>query len=361
MDMVALELIRNLQKVDTVNDYFIFVKPDTDDQVVTETANFHIVRIPGGPYPYWEQVLLPAAARKHRCDLLHCTSNTAPVFPGLPLMITLHDIIYLEKMMLFGHQGSWYQKFGNLYRRWVVPPVVRKSRVVITVSDFERERISRFFGMSPQNLFTVYNGVGRHFQPMSDETELDRIRRKYNLPRKFLFFLGNTDPKKNTRGVLQAVAGYRSRGDSEMKLVMLDYPEKALTDMLREIGCPELREHIFLTGYVVNTDLPGIINLSSVFLYPSLRESFGIPILEGMACGVPVITSNTSSMPEVAGDAALLVNPENPGEIAEAIYSLVNDLPVRGEMIRRGLERATRFSWEKMAENVLALYREKFA
>lgn len=358
MDMVALELIRHLQEIDKVNEYFIFVRPDRDDRVISETPNFHIVRIDGGPYPYWEQVLLPGAAAKHRCDLLHCTSNTAPVMTKIPLMITLHDIIYLEKMMLFGKQGSWYQKLGNLYRRWVVPTAVAKSRVVITVSDFERDRISRFFGMGGDRLFTVYNGVGSHFRPVEETGELERIRNKYNLPERFLFFLGNTDPKKNTMGVLAAFAAYREQNGDGIWLVMPDYPADALDSMLHEIGSPTLRERILLTGYIVNTDLPGIFSLCSAFLYPSLRESFGIPILEGMACGAPVITSNTSSMPEIAGDAALLVDPFRPDEIAGAIRKLMENEALRGELARKGLQQAERFSWGRMAEQVHALYQK---
>ena len=357
MDMVALELIRNLQKIDQVNEYFIFVKPDSDDQVITETANFRIVRIKGGPYPYWEQVLLPAAAKKYRCDLLHCTSNTAPVFTKVPLMITLHDIIYMEKVILLGKQGSWYQKFGNLYRRWVVPPVVRKSRTVITVSDFERDRISRFFGLGPEKLFTVYNGVGTHFIPVTDEAELARIRTRYKLPPRFFFFLGNTDPKKNTRGVLKAFADYLVASKDDISLVMPDYPGDALSSMLKELGCEWLRERILLTGYIINTDLPGIISSCTLFLYPSLRESFGIPILEGMACGVPVITSNTSSMPEIAGDAAIQIDPFKPEQITDAITSLISDPARAAELSRKGIQRAALFSWEAMARHVLELYR----
>ncbi|MEI7895632.1 MAG: glycosyltransferase family 1 protein [bacterium] len=356
MDMVALELIRNLQRIDTENEYFIFVKPDTDCNVIHETDNFHIVKLKGGFYPFWEQVLLPRAAKKHHCDLLHCTSNTAPVFSTVPLMITLHDIIYLEKLMLFGKAGSWYQKLGNVYRRWVVPPVVRKSRMVITVSDFERDRICRFFGLETDRLKTVYNGVSQHFRPISDPSELNRIKEKYMLPDRFFFFLGNTDPKKNTGGVIQSFARFRTSSGEDFKLVMPDYPEDALSSLVKDLGCPEIRDHIHLTGYIVNTDLPGIINLSKLFLYPSLRESFGIPILEGMACGIPVITSNTSSMPEIAGDAAFVIDPFQPQQITDAIRQLLTSREMYEDYSRKGLKRSSFFSWENMARQVLNLY-----
>ena len=354
--MVALELIRNLQNLDTRNEYFIFVKPDVDREVIKETPNFTVVEVKGGPYPLWEQVLLPRVAKKYRCDLLHCTSNTAPVFSTVPLIITLHDIIYMEKIAMWGKGGNWYQTLGNLYRRWVVPVVVRKSKMVITVSDYERERICRFFGMGPQRLKTVYNGVSTHFRPVSDRAELNRVKEKYKLPDQFFFFLGNTIPKKNTRGVVKAFADFRASSKENYKLVMPDYEENALMAMIRELGCPEIREHIHLTGYIVNTELPAIINLSKLFLYPSLRESFGIPILEGMACGIPVITSNTSSMPEIAGDAAYIIDPYNFSEITGAMNKLLSDNTLYNELSRKGPERALLFSWENMARKVLEIY-----
>jgi glycosyltransferase involved in cell wall biosynthesis len=358
MDMVVLELIRNLQVIDTKNEYFIFVKPDVDRQVIQETPNFHIVELGGGPYPTWEQFALPKAAKKYQCDLLHCTSNTAPVNTSIPLMITLHDIIYMESISLLKKDGTWYQKLGNIYRRWNIPPVVRKSKTVITVSDFERDRISRFFGLDNTKLHTVYNGVGRHFKPITDQAELKRIGEKYHLPEKFLFFLGNTDPKKNTRGVLKAYADFRKTSAIDYKLVMPDYEENALMALLKELGCPEIREHIHLTGYIINTDLPGIINLSTLFLYPSLRESFGIPILEGMACGIPVITSNTSSMPEIAADAAFIVDPFKPEEITNAMNQILMNPQLYQELSQKGMIRASLFSWENMAKSVLKLYQE---
>lgn len=358
MDMVVLELIRNLQQIDTENEYFIFVKPDLDRQVIRETANFHIVELGGGPYPTWEQIALPRAAKKYRCDLLHCTSNTAPVWTSVPLMVTLHDIIFMEGINLLKKGGSWYQKFGNVYRRWNIPLVVKKSKIVITVSDFERNRIANFFKLNDQKLHTVYNGVSTHFRPITDKTQLERIRQKYHLPEHFMFFLGNTDPKKNTRGVLKAYAEFRKSAATDYKLVMPDYEETALNALLKELDCPEIREHIHLTGYIVNTDLPGIIANCTLFLYPSLRESFGIPILEGMACGKPVITSNTSSMPEIAADAAFIIDPFKPEEITRAMQQILDNKQLYDELCQKGIARAADFSWANMAKKVLKLYTE---
>ncbi|MDR0969314.1 MAG: glycosyltransferase family 4 protein [Lentimicrobiaceae bacterium] len=360
MDMVALELIKNLQQIDKENEYFIFIKADDDKSCLTETENFHIIELAGGAYPIWEQRTLPKAAEQYGCELLHCTSNTAPIKCSMPLMITLHDIIYLESVSLFKKGGTWYQKFGNMYRRYIVPRVVKKSKKIITVSNFEKNRIKDFFGFpdSDQRLVAVYNGVSAYFRPITDIETLNRVIEQYKLPERFAFFLGNTDPKKNTKGVLKAFSDYLKTNDDPIKLVMLDYEKNALEELLTEIGDKSLIDNIHLTGYVVNTDLPAIYSLAKIFLYPSLRESFGIPMLEAMRCGVPVVTSNTSSMPEVAGDAALFVDPFKPEEITIAMKRFLDNESLCGEYIQKGFEQSAKFSWSQMAREVLNLYEE---
>jgi glycosyltransferase involved in cell wall biosynthesis len=361
MDMVALELIRNLQLIDHENEYVVFVAPDEDDQVIQETPNFKIVRLEGGFYPLWEQIALPRAAKREGCQVLHCTSNTAPLCTRIPIIDILHDIIYMEQsyLKILRGTGTAYQKFGNIYRKMIVPRIVRKSKVITTVSHFEKNRIGEFFGIKGDNRLTaVYNGVSEHFKPVTDASELKRVKEKYHLPEHYFFFLGNTDPKKNTRGTLKAFSDYLKQTGDDYKLVMLDYDRSELEKLLDEIGDKSLIEKIVLTGYVINTDLPAIYCQSKVFVYPSLRESFGIPMLEAMACGVPVITSNTSSMPEVAGDAALIIDPFKPEEITEAMVRLVNDDELRAKLISLGLARAEKYSWKAMAGQVLDIYTE---
>jgi len=361
MDMVALELIRHLQQIDRENEYCIFVSPDEDDKVLSETGNFRIIRVEGGFYPYWEQVSLPRAAREMGCEILHCTSNTAPVRTSIPLVVTLHDIIYMEHgyLDLLAGNGTAYQKFGNAYRRSVVPRVVERSRRIITVSEFEQRRIGEFFRMGDDaRLTVVYNGVSSHFRKVTDKNELARVREKYHLPERFFFFLGNTDPKKNTKGVLRAFSGYCRMNQDGTQLVMPDYESKALVQLLEEIGDAGLMNRILLPGYVANTDLPAIYSQCSIFLYPSLRESFGIPLLEAMSCGAPVITSSTSSMPEVAGKAALFVDPFKTEEITGAMKELSVNRDLRDKLIAEGYLRAAKFSWRSMAEKVLQVYRE---
>jgi glycosyltransferase involved in cell wall biosynthesis len=274
-------------------------------------------------------------------------------------VVTLHDIIYMEKSAwgIVAGEGSAYQRFGNLYRRSIVPRVMKTARTIVTVSDFEKERIREWCGQkAPQQLETVYNGVSDYFRPVTDPKMQQRARDRYRLPERYFFFLGNTHPKKNTIGVLKAFSEYRKIKSNDTKLLMLDYDREELQRLLRSIDDPGLASEIVLTGYVDNRDLPAIYSLSRLFLYPSLRESFGIPIIEAMACGTPVITSNTSSMPEVSGGAALLIDPFHPDELTKALIRLDQDDDLRASLSAQGLQRAIAFSWKHAAERMLDIY-----
>jgi len=354
MDIVAVELIRQLQEIDQVNDYFIFVKAGEDQDVIQNTANFQVITLLGKSYADWEQIALPRAAKEYKLDILHCTSNTAPLRGKTPLIVTVHDIIYLEKLHF--KQGTWYQKLGNVYRRWNVPRIMKKAQRVLTVSHFEEANIQRKFPEQADHVFTVYNAASTHFQPIDDAKKLEAAREKYKLPNDFLFFLGNTDPKKNVPNVLKAYAQYRKSEKNPLELVMPDLQAAYLDSLLAEIGDDQLRSHIHLTGYVPNKELPLIYNLAQFFLYPSKRESFGIPILEAMQCGKAVITSTTSSMPEIAQDAALLVDPSSIDAISAAIHELSSNDSLRHSLEGKGLSRAKDFSWTLSAKQVLTHY-----
>jgi len=358
MDIVALEMIHALQKLDVNNEYFVFAKEDEDTSAVRATANFKIVTLPGKSYPHWEQFVLPRAVKQHGLDIIHCTANTAPIRCAAKLVLTLHDIIYLEKLNLT--KGTPYQIFGNLYRRWNVPLIAKHASKIITVSTYEQQRIEKHFNMPAHSVRAIYNGVGSHFVKIADTAVQQAIRKKYSLPESYVFFLGNTDPKKNLHGVLKALSVLRKKGQLNFKLLVLDIDKRYLEQVAEEIADREILHAIFSAGYVPNHELPAIYSMAKLFLYPSLRESFGIPIVEAMSCGTAVITSNTSSMPEVAGNAARLVDPLNAVDIAQALQELMSDDVQRSNLIEAGLRRAKEFSWENNASKVLSVYEEVF-
>ena len=354
MDYVVLQEIKELQKIDTVNEYFIFVKPG-EDRCLEETPNFHIIELKCPSYPLWEQVALPIAAKKHKVDILHCTSNTAPIWCSTPLMLTLHDIIFLEPRDK--NNKSLYQNMGWLYRRIVVPKILNKCKRIITVSNFELNNIISKLNIPKQQMAMVYNGYNNWFRPIEN---VEDVTSKYIDKIGYFFFLGNTDPKKNTERTLIAYSKYLKMSKIKRKLLIADLKSQHLEEIISRKGLEDIKDNVVLTGYVVNSDLPYIYNGAFTFLYTSLRESFGIPLLEGMACGTPVITSNTSSMPEIGGKNAALINPESSDEIAAMMLKIENNSDFRNEIINNGLERAKLFSWKNTATNLLKLYEEVY-
>ena len=350
MDFVALETIRCLQRLDTKNEYFIFTG-EGEDRCLEESPNMHITTLRCPSYPLWEQWALPRAVARVKPDLLHCTSNTAPVWGKAPLVLTLHDIIFLEEQA--ARNKSLYQSLGRIYRRLVVPRILPRCRMVVTVSQFECDRIRTALNFDPERIMAIHNGYNDRFRPMEGTAETVC---KYLQDPEFLFFLGNTDPKKNTPGTLKAYAEYVRRSEKPLPLLIADLGEQPAEAILREIGEPRLRGMLRLAGYIPNSDLPAIYNRASAFLYTSLRESFGIPQLEAMACGTPVVTSATSAIPEVAGEGAILVDPTDPKAIADALLRLETDAAFRARQVAYGLDRVKQFSWEKTARHLLTLY-----
>jgi glycosyltransferase involved in cell wall biosynthesis len=348
MDIVALELIKALQLIDQANQYFIFVKKGEDNACISETANFKIVEVPGLTYADWEQVFLPIYMRKYKIDVLHCTSNTAPVLCSAPTIITLHDVIFLEKQKQAEPVSNWYQELGRIYRKYIVPASIKQTKRIITVSHYEKDRISDTLKIGGEKISVLYNSFGKHFEIPGDKNQLVDIRTKYNLPEEYIFYIGNTDPKKNMPNVLKAYTNYVEQTDAHLPLLIADVSEKNLDSLLEKLDLQHHRKNIQLTGYIYNSDLPLIYAGAKVFLYPSLRESFGIPVLESMACGTPVITSNTSALP---------VNPSNLEEITKALSSSISNEILRQHLIEKGLERIRAFSWNLSAANLLTIYK----
>ena len=355
MDYVVLQEIKELQQMDTTNEYYVFVKPG-EDRCVESTTNVHIIELNCPTYPLWEQWALPRAAKKYGVDILHCTSNTAPIWCNIPLVLTLHDIIFLEPRDKQNH--SLYQNMGWFYRRLDVPRILDKCRRIITVSNFEMENIISKLNMPRERMAMIYNGYNDWFKPQEDKND---IYKRYIPEEGYFFFLGNTDPKKNTERTLVAYSKYLKLSDVKRKLLMADLDKEYLDGIIERNQIDNIRENIVMPGYIVNSDLPYIYNKAFAFLYTSLRESFGIPLLEAMACGTPVITSNTSSMPEIAGEDAILVNPESSDEITEMMLRLEKDQDFYEQQKQIGLERAKLFSWRKTAEKLLKLYQEVYS
>ena len=349
MDYVVLNELRQLQQIDSENEYYVFVKSG-EDCCLNSTGNMHIIELQCPTYFLWEQWALPRAARKAGVEILHCTSNTGPLHCRIPLLLTLHDVIFMEGP---SRSASLYQRLGNEYRRLVVPRLVPRCSQIITVSDFERSNIMQTLGVPKEKITVLHNGYDDIFRPIEDSKD---IYKKYIDTPDYFFILGNTDTRKNVERMLMAYASYLEHSTIKRKLLMTSLKEEYLNEILERNRISNIREHIVLTGYVPIDDLPYLYNDAFAFLFVSLREGFGIPILESMACGTPVITSNTSSMPEVAGKDALLVSPKDTEEISQMMLRLEKDENLYNAQREYGLQHVRFFSWKEATIKLVTIY-----
>lgn len=355
-DIVIEELLKQLQQNTTRHEFFLYAQSHSDASSVSITRNMHLdVSGPASAY-VWEQQMLPAAIKHHNLKLLHCTNNTAPVGLKLPLILTIHDIIYLEKFM--ARQGTWYQRYENLYTQWNMPRIAKSADLIITVSNYERSRIIEKLKIAPGKVKTIYHACAPHFTSERNEAALECYRHKYSLPEKYVLYFGNTAPAKNMPNVLRSLDILFQLNELNFKVVMPDMTATRLKQILVLYNCEHLEPFIHLTGYIPNAELPAMYKLASLFLYPCLTESFGIPLLEAMACGTPVITSNRGAIPEIADKEAVMIDPKNPEEIAMTIVWLMESELTRIRLSNEGIARAKNFSWQKTTAEIISVYEQ---
>jgi glycosyltransferase involved in cell wall biosynthesis len=350
----SIELIKKLREVEPNHEYVVFAKKDEDEDCLTPSANLKIRTLGGKLFADFEQFFLPLAARREQIDILHCTGNTTPYFCSVPIVQTLHDVIFMDAIP---SDDTFYQRFGNHYRRKVVPVVTPRSKAVITVSQYEKERIVKRLGIQPEKIHVVYNGINEtRFNILHDQDEQEAVRKKYQLPQEFILFLGNTSSRKNPARAIEAYVKYANQTPRALGLVTPGLPENFVIQKLKELNYGYNPQQFITPGYIADQDLAVLYSLSKLLLFPSLSEGFGMPVVEAMACGAPVITSSISCLPEIAGDAAILVDPFNVEEIANGINRLATNEALRNEKITQGLINAKRFSWDQTARKVLGLY-----
>ena len=292
----------------------------------------------------WEQGVLP---RLTRGGLLWSPCNTGPLTVRRQV-VTIHDCAFVDCPEGFSRAfGGWY--------RWLIPRLARRVRRIIAVSRFTAGRLAELCGVSARQIEVIPNGVDSHFQP-ADAGVVDELRRRLALPQRYVLSVGTLEPRKNLKRLLAAWEQLPAElGDVGLVLA------GATGRQFRSAGIEQLPTGVRLTGYVEDADLPVLYSGAEAFIYPSLYEGFGLPVLEAMSCGTPVICSRTTSLPEVAGDAALLVDPCDAESIADAISRLLTDAELRREFGARGLERAKQFSWDQAAAATAEVLRQTAA
>jgi glycosyltransferase involved in cell wall biosynthesis len=270
----------------------------------------------------------------------------------VPLIVTIHDMASLRSRGRFG-------TLKRFYLRIFVPLSARKARRVLAVSEAARKEIADLCKIDGGKIVVVRHGISRSFSPDGDRSGPPAAL-KLKVGSGYILYVGTLEPGKNIPRIIEAYSIVRKRTGTERALVIAGRTGWLHDDIFRAVKRLGLDKEIVFTGYVSKGDLPSLYRGADLFVFPSLYEGFGLPVLEAMACGTPVVTSNTSSLPEVAGDAALLVDPENVEEIAGAMERVLTDQDLRAELSRRGRERARLFTWERCAQETLKVYEEVY-
>jgi glycosyltransferase involved in cell wall biosynthesis len=360
MGKYVLQLVSGLIQSDESNEYVIYGDPQMFPQLRGRTnVTFRDSR--GLPYPVWEQLVLPIRVRQDRLDILHCPANTAPM--ALPrhmkLVLTVHDVMYLLPASVLTASRVFRQRLGNFYRRVVVPRVARRADRIITDSEFSKREIVEYLKILPGRIRVIHLGIDTHFASLADAiASPPKEIGGESLDSPFILALGSGDPRKNTLAVIRVCASRWRDFPNQEKLVIVglrDWRSSAAYQLVRELG---LSNRVLFAGYVSEELLAWLYSSSRCFLYPTLYEGFGFPPLEAMACGVPVITSDCTSVSEIARDAAILVDPSSEEAIGNALVRLLRDEPLRRQLIQQGTARVQKFSWQDTVRKTLEMYLE---
>ncbi len=343
-------LLRELAIMDHDTEYVVFARPEDDGAIRALGSNFRPVKETSGNYSLAEQIRIPRAIAREKADLFHAPHYVLPPLVRCPTVVTIHDCIHLMFPQYLPN------RWALTYARTSISLAAKHATRVLTVSESSKRDIQKFVDIPPGKIDVIYNSFDPRFGVEPNEETVDRVRERYQLHTDFVLYAGNVKPHKNLERLIDAFHIVRKRGLDNLKLVLIGDEISKYTALRRAVHRHRLHNYVRFLGYLPQETLAVMYRLASVFVFPSLYEGFGLPPLEAMASGTPVVTSNVSSLPEVAGDAAVLVDPYDADAIAEGIYRVLTDPGLRDELRRRGPERASQFSWESSVRRVREIY-----
>ncbi|MFH1453373.1 MAG: glycosyltransferase [Armatimonadota bacterium] len=298
---------------------------------------------------YHYQIRLPLQALFGRLSVLHLPAYIIPVVKFCPSVVTIHDLSFI----LFPEK---FIKTYRVYLQFFVPLSMRRADYIIADSRSTKEDIKKLFKIKDDKIKVVYPGVSDSFRVIDDKSVIEEVKQKYKLPERFILFVGTLEPRKNVLGLIKAFNTFKKTDDKNYKLVITGSPGWLYNDIYTTVDELKIKDDVVFTGYLADEDIPKLYNAADLLVYPSFYEGFGFPIVEAMKCGTPTIASNISSLPEVVGDAGILIDPNNTDEIAEAISNVLNDDELKKKLVKNGIERAKLFTWERSADNVIDIY-----
>jgi glycosyltransferase involved in cell wall biosynthesis len=298
----------------------------------------------------WQQCVFPVAAAKGGFDLIHAPGYVAPLATGLPVVLTVYDLIALE-------HPQWCRRSNRLHYRLLLPRSIRKAKRIIVPSAATGRDLVRRFPASGNVIRVIPPGVRQGLQPVREAGALEAVRNRYARGDRYVLFVGNLEPKKNIAGLIRAFHHLKAGGGIAHRLVIAGRRGWKCGDVFTQVRELGLAGEVDFAGFVPLRGLAALYSAADAFVFPSLYEGFGLPVLEAMACGTPVVASDRGALPEVVGDAGLLVDPRRPEDIARALRDVLSGAELRRTMIEKGLKRAGVYSWRKAAgetENVYA-------
>jgi len=349
------ELVRHLAKVDMRNQYIVYFSTlEHLNENKIDNPNFQCVLVPSKIYTVKEQLYLPYRLHKDKLDIFHSTTSLA-----IPLLRTCRHVITLHDLMLKIHPEFLPSKLSWAYFTITNWWAIKFADKIITISDFTSDEVSYFYPKSRPKITTIYNGVSAEFRPVKDKQVLENVKKKYGITNDYILYVGTYKENKNLPTLVKAYAqlSYQMRHSYYLVIVgkqSTRYPE--VPALIKQLG---IESTVICVNCVSEEDLPVFYSGATVFVFPSIYEGFGLPIIEAMACGTPVVASNQASIPEIATDAAVLIDPLNVEGMSGAIYDVLSNHQLRKRLIEKGFERAKAFSWEKTARETMRLYCEE--
>jgi glycosyltransferase involved in cell wall biosynthesis len=347
-------LLRHLARIDHDTEYVLLCQA-RDREITGELelgANFRAVIERSGPYSFREQISLPLVLGRQRPHLFHAPHYVLPPLTRCRSVVTIHDCIHLMFPQYLPN------RLALAYARASIWMAARTSSRILTVSEASKRDILRFFDVKPEKITVIYNGIDRRFHVKPPDEEMARVRQRYQLEGDFVLYVGNVKPHKNLGRLLDAFQLVRQGGLDHLKLVVIGDEISKYTELRRTVHRLNLHKHIRFLGFMPDETLAVLYRLAAVFVFPSLYEGFGLPPLEAMASGTPVVTSNVSSLPEVVGDAAVLVDPNDAESIADGMRRVLTDPVLADSLVERGHARAAEFSWERSVRRIRTIYGE---
>ena len=345
-------LLRHLARIDKTTEYVLIVQPG-DIEVPAELGeNFRAVPDWSKNYSIREQLTIPLDLRRERVDLFHAPHYVLPPLTPCKSVVTIHDCIHLRFPQYLPH------RLGYVYARSSLWVATHRATRVLTVSETSKRDILRYFRVPESKIDVIYNAIDERLGEAPTEAEMAQVRERYQLNAPFVLYAGNIKPHKNLERLIEAFNTLRRGGLEHVQLLIIGDEISKYATLRRAVHRHKLHKHVRFFGFVPDKTLASLYRLASVFVFPSLYDGFGLPPLEAMAAGTPVITSNVSSLPEVVGDAAILIDPYEPDEIAAAMRRVLTDPAVREDLRARGLIRVKQFSWEHSIRRVREIYGE---